>query len=117
MHVPIRRSLLIALLASRFAFAQPAIHLKTRQIETGPSGAPTEASSPRQFGRGHLLIQFQQPPSPETVAELERRGVRFERYPGLPQDDRGVWTTPNARAKVAWFKDPDGNTLSLTESA
>jgi hypothetical protein len=75
-HVLIRRSFLIALLASGFAFAQPAIHLKTRQIETGPSGAPVEASSPRPFGRGHLLVQFQQPPSAETVAELKQRGVR-----------------------------------------
>ena len=76
MHILIRRSLLIALLASRFAFAQPAIHLKTRQIETGPASAAGETSSPRLFGRGHLLVQFQEPPSAETVAELKQRGVR-----------------------------------------
>jgi len=52
-----------------------------------------------------------------TIGDLERRGVRFEHYPGLPQDERGVWTTPDGRAKVAWFKDPDGNTLSLTEAS
>ena len=50
-----------------------------------------------------------------TIAGLERRGVRFERYAGLTQDARGVWTAPGG-TKVAWFKDPDGNTLSLTES-
>ena len=33
---------------------------------------------------------------------------------GFPQDELGVWTSPGG-AKVAWFKDPDGNTLSLTE--
>jgi catechol 2,3-dioxygenase-like lactoylglutathione lyase family enzyme len=49
-----------------------------------------------------------------TVAELAERGVRFERYDALRQDERGVWTSPGG-AKVAWFKDPDGNTLSLTE--
>src|SRR5262245_47090234 len=49
-----------------------------------------------------------------TVAGLAERGVRFERYDGLPQDERGVWTAPSG-AKIAWFKDPDGNTLSLTE--
>ena len=45
---------------------------------------------------------------------LTKKGVRFERYPSLQQDDRGVWTTPSG-AQVAWFKDPDGNTLSLTQ--
>ena len=49
-----------------------------------------------------------------TVAGLLERGVRFERYDGLAQDERGVWTAPSG-ARIAWFKDPDGNTLSLTE--
>jgi catechol 2,3-dioxygenase-like lactoylglutathione lyase family enzyme len=48
------------------------------------------------------------------VKELLERGVRCERYEWLEQDELGVWTTPSA-AKVAWFKDPDGNTLSLTQ--
>ena len=45
---------------------------------------------------------------------LTNRGVTFERYKGLPQDELGVWTTPDGH-QVAWFKDPDGNTLSLTQ--
>jgi catechol 2,3-dioxygenase-like lactoylglutathione lyase family enzyme len=48
------------------------------------------------------------------IRVLSEKGVRFERFPGLPQDELGVWTSPSG-AKVAWFKDPDGNTLSLTE--
>jgi catechol 2,3-dioxygenase-like lactoylglutathione lyase family enzyme len=48
------------------------------------------------------------------IRELRNKGVRFERFPGMPQNDSGVWTSP-AGAKIAWFKDPDGNTLSLTE--
>lgn len=76
MQVLINRSVVIALLTSGLAFAQPALHLKTRTIETGPASAAAEASSPRLFGRGHLLIQFQQPPSAQTVAALEQRGVR-----------------------------------------
>jgi uncharacterized glyoxalase superfamily protein PhnB len=48
------------------------------------------------------------------VAALGARGVAFERYPFLTQDETGVWTTPDG-AKVAWFKDPDGNVLSLTQ--
>ena len=50
-----------------------------------------------------------------TITSLQRAGVTFERYPGMPQDERGVWTSPSG-ARVAWFKDPDGNTLSLTQS-
>jgi catechol 2,3-dioxygenase-like lactoylglutathione lyase family enzyme len=48
------------------------------------------------------------------VMELSARGVRCERYEWLEQDDSGVWTAPS-EAKIAWFKDPDGNTLSLTQ--
>jgi len=48
-----------------------------------------------------------------TVEHLTSGGVTFERYKGMPQDELGIWTTPDGD-KVAWFKDPDGNTLSLT---
>jgi len=48
------------------------------------------------------------------VLELAKRGVRFERFEGLPQDEAGIWAAPSG-ARVAWFKDPDGNTLSLTQ--
>jgi len=52
-----------------------------------------------------------------AVAELSARGVTFERWAFLEQDAAGIWTVPGAGAKVAWFKDPDGNLLSLTEGA
>jgi uncharacterized glyoxalase superfamily protein PhnB len=48
------------------------------------------------------------------VAALTARGVCFERYEFLTQDGAGVWTTPDG-TKVAWFKDPDGNVLSLSQ--
>jgi catechol 2,3-dioxygenase-like lactoylglutathione lyase family enzyme len=50
------------------------------------------------------------------MEELSERGVSFERYEQLAQDESGVWTSPGG-AKVAWFKDPDGNVLSLTQFA
>ena len=53
-----------------------------------------------------------------TVAALAKKGVKFERIPELKQDAAGIWTTPDAAGKVgmvAWFKDPDGNLLSLTQ--
>jgi catechol 2,3-dioxygenase-like lactoylglutathione lyase family enzyme len=49
-----------------------------------------------------------------TLAELQRKGVHVERYEHLPQDGHGIWTTPDG-SKVAWFKDPDGNLLSVTQ--
>lgn len=48
------------------------------------------------------------------VNELSKRGVRFERFDGMPQDELGIWVSPTG-AKVAWFKDPIGNALSLTQ--
>jgi catechol 2,3-dioxygenase-like lactoylglutathione lyase family enzyme len=50
-----------------------------------------------------------------TVGALTGRGVRFERYTALTQDAHGVWRSPGG-AWIAWFKDPDGNLLSLTQS-
>jgi hypothetical protein len=49
-----------------------------------------------------------------TVEDLMSGGVTFERYKDMPQDELGIWTTPDGH-KVAWFKDPDGSTLSLTQ--
>lgn len=49
-----------------------------------------------------------------TVSKLSSTGVHFERYPYLEQDASGIWQTPY-RARVAWCKDPDGNTVSFTQ--
>lgn len=46
---------------------------------------------------------------------MANAGVRFELYPGLEQDELGIWTAPGGAARVAWFKDPDGNTLSISQ--
>jgi catechol 2,3-dioxygenase-like lactoylglutathione lyase family enzyme len=51
-----------------------------------------------------------------AVRALAERGVAFTRYDGMTQDDLGIWTTPGGD-QVAWFTDPDGNTLSLTAFA
>jgi catechol 2,3-dioxygenase-like lactoylglutathione lyase family enzyme len=48
------------------------------------------------------------------VTSLQGRGVRFEKYGMKGQDEQGIWSSPSG-AKVAWFKDPDGNVLSLTQ--
>lgn len=75
-----------------------------------------------------LAISPQHVPSPGTilgwrvdaiedqVRQLAAAGVVFQRFEGMPQDALGIWTTPTG-AKVAWFKDPDGNLLSLSQFA
>ena len=50
----------------------------------------------------------------KVVTELTQRGVIFDQHEGLEQDSRGIWNSPSG-AQIAWFKDPDGNTLSLTQ--
>jgi catechol 2,3-dioxygenase-like lactoylglutathione lyase family enzyme len=48
------------------------------------------------------------------VEWLSERGVVFEKYPFVQDQKQGIWTTPNGD-KVVWFKDPDGNVLSLSQ--
>lgn len=49
-----------------------------------------------------------------VVTWLSQRGVVFEKYPFAQDQQLGIWTTPNGD-KVAWFKDPDGNVLSVSQ--
>jgi catechol 2,3-dioxygenase-like lactoylglutathione lyase family enzyme len=63
----------------------------------------------------YTALGWQVPDIAAKVEELEKAGVQFERH-GLPdQDEKCIWTAPGGAAKVAWFKDPDGNILSLTQ--
>ena len=50
----------------------------------------------------------------DSARELSDRGVVFERYRALEQDPLGIWEAPSGE-RVAWFKDPEGNILSITE--
>ena len=63
---------------------------------------------------GHTVLGWEVADIRAEIKKLSKRGVRFERFGGLAQDELGVWTSP-AGGKIAWFKDPDGNILSLTE--
>src|ERR1700746_3907234 len=105
---------------------------RARTFYEGTLGLPFESANPFAcvFRAGGTMLRVTKvdalTPQPFTVlgwsvADLETdvrdltaAGVRFERFDGMGQDDLGVWTTPDG-SKVAWFKDPDGNTLSLTE--
>jgi catechol 2,3-dioxygenase-like lactoylglutathione lyase family enzyme len=50
-----------------------------------------------------------------TAAAMKTKGVSFEIYDGFGQDENGIWSAPDRHAKIAWFLDPDGNNLSITE--
>jgi catechol 2,3-dioxygenase-like lactoylglutathione lyase family enzyme len=63
---------------------------------------------------GYTVLGWIVPDIAKGVRDLVKRGVVFQRYEGMPQDELGIWSSPSG-ARVAWFSDPDGNTLSLTE--
>jgi catechol 2,3-dioxygenase-like lactoylglutathione lyase family enzyme len=60
------------------------------------------------------VLGWQVPDIEAAVRDLVGAGVRLERYEFLKQDEAGIWTSPTG-ARVAWFKDPDGNVLSVSE--
>lgn len=62
---------------------------------------------------GFTVLGWQVSDIHSAVRSIRNAGVHFERYPGMEQDEDGVWTVPGA--KVAWFRDPDGNVLSISQ--
>ncbi len=69
-----------------------------------PSMAPSE----------HTVLGFAVSDVGGAVAGLAARGVAFERFPGFAHEPNGVATSPDG-ARVAWFRDPDGNILSVVQ--
>lgn len=64
---------------------------------------------------GHPVLGWEVADIEAMVAALADKGVTMNIYPGMGQDERGIWTSPDGAAKVAFFSDPDGNGLSLTQ--
>ncbi len=60
------------------------------------------------------VLGWQVPAIEPAVQALSERGIIFEQFDGLTQDESGIWAAPTG-AKIAWFRDPDGNILSLSE--
>jgi catechol 2,3-dioxygenase-like lactoylglutathione lyase family enzyme len=69
---------------------------------------------PAVFPAAYTILGWQVANIEETVNALNVLGVSFERFSFMQQDALGIWVAPGG-ARVAWFKDPDGNILSLTE--
>ena len=69
----------------------------------------TGAFTPAQF----TIFGWESPDVAADVQALTARGINFLRFAYFEQDALGIWAAPNGN-KVAWFKDPDGNTLSLS---
>lgn len=62
----------------------------------------------------HTVLGWQSESIETTVEELVKKGVTFTRYPNMGQDERGICTFPGG-SRVAWFKDPAGNVLSISQ--
>jgi predicted enzyme related to lactoylglutathione lyase len=63
---------------------------------------------------GYSILGWQVADIEAVVQGLTLKGVNFTQYDGMDQDLKGIWTTP-AGDRVAWFSDPEGNTVSLTQ--
>lgn len=79
-----------------------------------PGGTLRLAKTPHFTPQPFSLISWVVDDLETDMATLREKGVVFEFFDGLPQDKQGVWTVPDG-AKVCWFKDPDGNLLSLSQ--
>lgn len=82
-------------------FSLGAIRLRVQKVETVPEVK-------------HTVLGWNVVDIHKCVEELSDEGVQFEVYEHLSQDELGIWVSPSG-ASIAWFRDPDGNTLSLTE--
>ena len=64
----------------------------------------------------HTILGFKVTDVEATVKALREKGITFNIYPGFGQDGLGILTLPGGTVRVAWFKDPDGNVLSVTNA-
>ena len=96
------------------AIPLPAVR-ERRPLRPHPGGPLIRVVKVQEFTPAPFTILGWEVPSIEdSVTQLAERGIVFEQYGMDAQDARGIWTSP-AGARVAWFKDPDGNVLSVSQ--
>lgn len=61
------------------------------------------------------VLDWQVPDLEAAMAALADNGVTFKRFDGMDQDEAGVWMVPGGATRIAWFADPDGNVLSVSQ--
>jgi predicted enzyme related to lactoylglutathione lyase len=64
----------------------------------------------------HTVLGFSVPDVAAAVKALHKKGVTCNTYQGFNQDELGIFSLPNSALRVAWFNDPDGNVLSVTNT-
>lgn len=119
--------------ATPVTFIMTADAARSRAFYAGTLGLPLgkQDEFATVFDLGHMILRvteipdFAAGPHPvlgwrvddiaATVNALTAEGTVFTVYDGYGQDGLGIWTAPDGSAKVAWFPDPDGNVLSLTQ--
>ncbi|MGH9733985.1 MAG: VOC family protein [Candidatus Acidiferrales bacterium] len=63
----------------------------------------------------HTILGFRVPDVSAAVKALREKGIKFNTHTALHQDSLGILTLPGRTSRVAWFNDPDGNVLSITD--
>lgn len=63
---------------------------------------------------GYTVLGWKVSDVTAAAKALQNAGIKFERYQGMQQDELGIWLSPGG-GKIAWFKDADGNTLSISQ--
>ena len=81
-----------------------------------PSGAELRLSKvPNHTPLPFTVLDWQVPDIQAAHKTLADKGVEFSIFDGMGQDENGIWTSPDGGARILWFKDPDGNVLSVSE--
>jgi catechol 2,3-dioxygenase-like lactoylglutathione lyase family enzyme len=94
----------------------PKIHEDDFALVYDMNGTQLRISTLAEFqAQPHTVLGWQVPDIASVAKTLRSRGVAFTVYDGMGQDELGIWTVPGSKSRVAWFLDPDGNNLSLTQ--
>jgi catechol 2,3-dioxygenase-like lactoylglutathione lyase family enzyme len=81
------------------------MHGSILRISTVPGHVPA----------AHTVLGWEVTDIESTIRALVSKGVSFTQYDGFGQNDLGIWTPPGSTNQIAWFSDPDGNNLSVSQ--